>query len=387
MLQTKKETLSQTAYDARKKVALDNEIMRKQISLSEFHIIDNETIEINGKRIQITPAAFQKILKRLRIPKAFAKRFQEGFGTKALKNLVAMMKTQKSSKNDQEVTLIVDPKERVITNVLPAGYASISNEGFLDFVERFISGYNLNVVNFGSDNQRGTVINTLTDNKIFQVPGMDDEVFNTGVTFRNTPDKGLQVTPFLDRLICANGWTSTAFSETFGLHQFTENSIKEFNEHMMQMANTGFQPMGIAETIQKANGTPASMKELQYAANSIMGYGKDVNYDYIQRYAPIERANVAYQNAGITPSEMTNKQMANAKSGMSVWDVVNGVTNFASNDERYGVNDMSRTNLMMKAGNMLLKKNYDMENIIDVDPFTDRNLLSERETKTVRGDS
>ena len=380
-------TLGTEAYNKAKTEALNSELMRKEISLSEFNVVNNTTIEINGKQIEVSKRAFTKILQRLRIPKAFAKRFQDGFGESGLKQLIGMMKTQKASKTDQIVTLIVDPINRTVIDVLPAGYASISNESFLSFVERYLDGYNLDVTHFGSDPRGGVQINASAPNKIFNVPGMDAEVFNTGVTFRNTPDKGLQVSPFLTRLICANGWTSTAFSETFGLHQFNEKNITEFNEHMIRMASTGFHPAGLADKIRKADQTSASMAELQRASSWLMSSDKKVDYDYIQRYTPIERANIAYKHSGLEPTELTSTQLKNAKSGMSIWDVVNGITNFASNDQRYNLNDSKRGNLMVAAGNLLMKNQYDTEGLLQVDPFADRQLLSERERAHLAGEA
>lgn len=382
-----KTTLLSTAeFNANKADALGNEPIRKEISLSEFNIVNDSSIEIDGKVIEVSPHAFGKILSRLRIPKAFAKRFRDGFGDNGLKQLVTMMKTVKSAKNDQTVTLLVNPKTRKIIDVLPAGYASISNESFLNFAERYISGYGLGVTHMGSSLDGGVQINTVTNNSVFRVPGLDNEVFQTGVTFRNTPVRGLEVSPYLSRLICTNGITSTAFSENYGLHQFTDTKIKEFNDHMIHMASTGFAPAGLADKIKKANETPASLRELQKAASIIMSADSRIDYDYVQRYAPINRATKAYEMLGYDTISFNNKQLTNAKSGMSVWDVVNGITNFASNDQRYPISGDKRGNLMVSAGNMLMKKNYDTEGLLNVDPFANRTLLSQSEGARLRGD-
>jgi len=136
-------TLSQSAFDVKKAEAINNQLMRKEISLSEFNVIDNNHIELDGVKIEVTDKAFGKLLGRLRIPKAFANRFSEGFGNDGLRQLITMMKSMKSSKNDQTVTLLVDPNSRKITDILPAGYASISQESFIDFASRYIDQYNL----------------------------------------------------------------------------------------------------------------------------------------------------------------------------------------------------------------------------------------------------
>lgn len=379
-------TLSQTAFDSKKAEAINNQLMRKEITLSEFNVVDNNHIELDGVKIEVTDRAFGKLLGRLRIPKAFAKRFSDGFGSDGLRQLVSMMKSMKASKNDQTVTLLVDPESRKITDILPAGYASISQESFVDFASRYIDQYNLGVTHMGSDLYGGTQINCVAPNAMFQVPGMTNEIFNTGVTFKNSPTRGLEVSPYLERLICANGMTSTAFAETYGLHNLNDKSINEFNEHMIRMASTNFQPVGLADNIKKAHNTDASLAELQRAASSIMSLDKKVDYDYIQRYIPVDRAMKAYSDLGADPNTFTKAQMKNAKSGMSVWDVVNGMTNFASNDDKYSINEGKMGNLMVTAGNILCKKQYDTEGVLDINPFATRDLLTTSESARVRGE-
>ena len=380
-------TLSQNAFDVKKAEAINNQLMRKEITLSEFNVIDNNHIDVDGVKIEVTDKAFGKLLGRLRIPKAFATRFSEGFGNDGLRQLITMMKSMKSSKNDQTVTLLVDPSNRKITDILPAGYASISNESFIDFAERYINQYNLDVTHMGSSQYGGTQINCVSPQGMFNVPGMTNEVFNTGVTFRNTPTRGLEVSPYLERLICANGMTSTAFAENYGLHNLNDKNINEFNEHMIRMASTNFQPVGLADNIKKANNTDASLAEMQRAASSILSLDKKVDYDYVQKYIPVERAFKAYSQLGADPNTFTKAQMKNAKSGMSVWDVVNGMTNFASNDTKFNINEGKMGNLMVTAGNILCKKQYDTEGVLDINPFATRDLLTTSESARVRGEA
>jgi hypothetical protein len=378
-------TLSPTAFALRKDEAIRNEVMRKEISLSEFNVIDNTHIEVDGVKIELTPFAFKRLLGRLRIPTAFAKRFETGFGSDGLQQLVQMMKTMKSSKNDQTVTLLVDPRAKKVTNILPAGYASISNEAFVEFAEGYINQYGLEVKDFGSDPNGGATINCVSPNSVFSVPGMSDEVFNTGVTFRNTPTRGLEVSPYLNRLVCSNGMSSTAFSETYGLHELTDKSISEFNEHMIQMASTGFQPVGLADKIKMANNTDASIAEVQRAMSAMLSTDKKIDFEYMQRYLPINRVMKAYSDIGAEPSTFTTKQLQNAKSGLSIWEVVNGITNFASNDEKYNIDDHKTGNLMVSAGNLLMKKNFDTEALLQFDPFANKQLLNESESARLMG--
>jgi len=378
-------TISSRLYNQAKAKAIAEQPIRKEISLSEFNVVDNNHIEIDGMPIRLTDKAFGRLLGRLRIPKAFAQRFSSGFGTDGLRQLIEMMKAAKVSANDQTVTLLVDPQSRTIFDILPSGYASISNESFFDFTSRYIDQYGLGITHASSDPLMGAQINCVSESGLLQVPGLKNELFQTGVTFRNTPQNGLEVSPYLNRLVCTNGIT-TKTRETYGLHSLTDKSINEFNEHMLRLAASGFQPIGIGDTIRKAHSTNASLAEMQHAASAILGSNERIDYDYIQRYIPIERAMKAYTNVGADPATFTQAQLRNANSGMSVWDVINGMTNFASNDQRYRVDNHDMANIMVSAGKILAKGQYDTENLLQVDPFANSTLLSERESAMVRGD-
>ena len=380
------ETLSQTAFDAKKKEVLSKELIRKEVNISEFEIINDSTMKINGKHVPITKTAFKRVLRRLRIPHAFARRFESGFGSTGLKQLIQMVKMAKANKNDQTVTIVLDPDKGAIVDLLPKGYASISNEAFVNFTEGYIDKYNLSPTSFGSDGNGGAIINCTSGNSIMRIPGMDNEVFQTGVSFTNSVSNGLQVSPYMTRLVCANGMTSTQFSENYGLVSLTNKAVDDFNEHMLQMATTGFQPIGMADQIRKAADTDASLFELQSAASAILSADKAITYEYANKFAPIERAKKAYDMVGADTSKFTNAQLKNAKAGISVWDVVNGMTNFASNDSKYGMDDMAAGNLMVSAGNLLMKKKFDTEDMVLVNPFENRELLSSREAGILRGE-
>lgn len=377
-------TLSENVYTERKQKALNIKTVRKEITLAELKILSNTTIEIEGVAISMSKQAYKTILKRLRIPFSFAKRFVDEFGKDGLKTLVDRMKLRKS---DLTVTLLVDPVEKRIISVLPAGYAAISNESFFGFIERYIDEYNLDVTHFGIGADGTVGINTLTKGNTLSIPGLPKEVFQTGLNFSNTPTKGLQVSPFLNRLICSNGWSSDLFSETYSMHKLHNYKIKEFNNKMLELSSTGFRPAGLVDKVKKAIDTPASLHELEAASGQMLNVKETIDWDYIQRYTPMDKAKEAYALHGKDISQFNNIQRKRAKAGISVWNLFNGITNFASNDQRYDLDDHSRSKLMISAGRLLMKKQYDTEGIVHVDPFATKDLLSENAIDLMEGNN
>ena len=380
--------LSDTIFLERSIKAAALKPIRKELSLSEFQIEGNDKIVIDGQPIKISPQAFAKLLKRLRIPPAFATRFLEDFGEDGLKQLMTMLKGSKSSKNDTRVTLLANPRTMVIDDILPAGTAAISNEAFIDFTTGIIDKYDLKPTQFGTDELGGVVINTINDRNMFEIEGMKDENFYGGVTFSNVPGEGLVVSPFLERLICTNGMTSRMHEDTYKLSSLDPETVNEFNSSMADLASIGFQPMGLFNNVRKASMTQASLSEAYYAVNLLMQLSpKTVTYDNMQRYIPTYRMEKAYEDYSNPVREMKKNQLRTANAGMTVYDVVNGMTNFASNDQNPLLNDFARAHIMKAAGKLLNKSSYDFESIITTDPFAMGNIMSSSEMRAIRGDS
>ncbi len=376
-------TLSQEAYDNKKANLVGRNWIRKSISMAGFKLVDRNHIEIDDTKIEITPAAFEQLLKRLRIPQAFANRFSQQFGDNGMAQLIDMIK---SDAHDREVTLLVDGEARQVVDVLPMGRSCISDEAFFGFIEQTIDGHNLGVTHVGTNAQGGSTINCISNSNLSGIPGMPEEIFQCGVQFRNGPRFGLEVMPYLTRLTCSNGMSSQKFNESFKLHQIDARKIDDFNKNMTELAKNGFRPKSLVEKIQQANETGASLGEMDWAISQMMSADKSVTWDGLQRYVPAGRSDRAYSEIGHFSQGWSKRERSRAKSGISMWDLVNGMTNFASNDKRFNIGDGKRSDIMISAGNMLMKSDYNLSARHDVDPFKGGSLLTEAERAGVRGD-
>lgn len=382
-----KPTLSNEAYMKRKeKILAEDNLIRKEIDLADFTVDAEGAINIGGNQmVPLSKRGFKRLLQRLRIPTSFAERFEEGFGPKALQELVNMIKTQFiSEKGGKIVTLLANPVTREVIDILPEGRAAISTAGFLGFSENIIDRFGLGVIHFGNDGQGGTTLNTVHQNSIFNIPGYKNEMYRMGVTFRNNPSRGLEVMPFMERLICTNGIYSHRFSDTIALNSLTDESINKFNNHILNLSAVGFRPSGMVYNIRKAKEVNASLAELEKAASIIMDSERGIEWDLVQRYVPVDRAMQAYRDAGAQPEDFTRKQKANANGGIKVFDLVNAVTNFASNAK--GIDDFTRTEVMGKAGEMFLNK-YDMAEAAPINPFATTPLVGETALARMRGEN
>jgi len=205
----------------------------------------------------------------------------------------------------------------------------------------------------------------------FEVLGLSNEVFTGGVTFRNSPLKGFEVMPYVNRQWCTNGLTTALAQESYQLHSLDNKNMESFFENMQELRRNNYAPEGFAERVRQANDTPASMQEMRFAHGLIEKHAGE----RAEQWVPLQENLNEYNKAGF--EMMTNDQMKMAKSNQSVWSVINGVTHFSSHGKGIidtNMQDHHEADIQTRIGNLLGKKSFDHENTMP-NPFSASQLL------------
>lgn len=368
-------TLSQAVFDQKANLAVAKQPIRKQVALSSLELVNKETISVDGTPIEMSSSAFKDFIELLRIPKAFLSRFSNSFGEDGAGLLLNRLRTAIAADSGLEVVLTVDPESRKITAIRHPNHVGITNEGFIGLIRENVDRYDLQVSDFyvGPDGTIG--VNAVSPTGFLQVPGMKKEIFSTGVSFSNSARGGTEVSPFLMRLVCTNGMMSRSFAEHYMLKGLDKDHVEKFNEHMLQLQTNGFQPQGIADKVIKADMVNASLSEMQQAASSIMSNSK-IEWKDLQRYVPIQETSDIFSRHGMDTTRFTRLQQKNATTGTSLWNIVNGMTNFASNGAKlYFDDETQRQRIMVAAGNLFARDTYDTENLV-LSPFTRKEAVA-----------
>jgi hypothetical protein len=368
-------TLSQAVFDQKANLAVAKQPIRKQVALSSLELVNKETISVDGTPIEMSSSAFKDFIELLRIPKAFLSRFSNSFGEDGAGLLLNRLRTAIAADSGLEVVLTVDPESRKITAIRHPNHVGITNEGFIGLIRENVDRYDLQVSDFyvGPDGTIG--VNAVSPTGFLQVPGMKKEIFSTGVSFSNSARGGTEVSPFLMRLVCTNGMMSRSFAEHYMLKGLDKDHVEKFNEHMLQLQTNGFQPQGIADKVIKADMVNASLSEMQQAASSIMSNSK-IEWKDLQRYVPIQETSDTFSRHGMDTTRFTRLQQKNATTGTSLWNIVNGMTNFASNGAKlYFDDETQRQRIMVAAGNLFARDTYDTENLV-LSPFTRKEAVA-----------
>lgn len=356
-------SLADALVQERMQHAIETQPIRREVALQQITIIDNENLEYNGHRVKITNPAFKDLMAILKVPTAFVERFKGIVGPDAQKKFINTIKNVMASNGNRNVTLVLNPKTMVIVAVHKTNRNLISNSTAIGFIHNIINDAGLDVADFSVNSDNGGIaVNAFSTNMRFDVPGMKDEHFIGGISFTNNPSNGFQVSPYINRLVCANGLVTRGFEEQYKLTKLDDVEMNQFMMHLKELRKNNFQPFGFVDAVRLTNGTNASIHEMRTAANAIWSVA-DVSKEDMEAWVPLKSTEQAYNRIGVDAETLDAAKMKNAKTGTSVWELINGITHFATHDNGIEISDYDRRRLQVVAGQMLTKK-LDMENIV-----------------------
>jgi hypothetical protein len=330
-------------------------------------VINTEVVSINGKRVPMGKDAFGQLARILGVPIQFQNRVDKYFGEEANRALVNKMKSALINQGMSSITLVASPINKSIIGFLKNEGQCISNGTFLEMASGIINDHGFLVRDFSVDGSTGGInINCLNPNAEFGIKGLSDEIFNGGLSLSNSLDKGLIVSPYINRLICTNGMIGESFAESFKLNSLRSGDMEGFRKHLFELEKRDYKPMSFEERIHKAINTRASFAELEAAANLILG-NSTAKIEEISTWIPLQETSAQFAAFGMPTIKMTGQQKKNAKTGTPMWDVINGLTHFSTHNSIFQVSDESRRYVQKEAG-AFLAKTFDMENQV-VSPF------------------
>lgn len=354
-------TLGSGLIDQKRQETLNAQALRKTVAFRDINLIDDKTIEYKGSRLGITKDCFTSLLRILGMSQTFAGKFENLFNaeTKAafINRIKDAMATNVGGLN--EITLVVNPTTKSVVSITKSSTDMISNDRFLSVVDRIVDQNGLEISNWTVDPTKGMVnINTFNPKAEFAVSGIDNEVFKGGVTFQNSPNGGFQVLPYVNRLWCTNGMTTSLAQEAYTLNSLDATTMEKFFEQLNELRKNNFAPVAFADMVRQANSTPASLHEMSQAYNQIEKFAGARAENWI----PFQENMNAYAKAGF--ENISAQQMKGAKTNQSMWSVINGLTHFATHGRSIiesNLQDYDTTKMMVNAGN-LFGKSYDHAN-------------------------
>jgi len=368
------QTLSSNLITLRKQESINAQSLRRTLPFREIDMIDENTIEYKGTRIAITKQAFKSLLSLVGMSQSFADKFTKLFNPDTKAQFINTMKNAMASNSGRlsNVTMVLNPTTKAVILFGKEDRLQISNEQMINVAENMIGDSSMGVSRWATDPATGIItIDAHNPNAEFKVLGLNEEVFTGGVTFKNSPMKGFEVMPYVNRQWCTNGLTASIASESYQLHSLDNKNMEGFFESMQDLRRNNYAPEGFADRVRQANSTPASMQEMRFAHNLIEKHAGE----RAEQWIPLQENMNQYNKAGF--EMMSNDQMKMAKSNQSVWSVINGVTHFSTHGASIIDTNMQHHNeaeIQARIGNLLGKKSFDHENTMP-NPFSSNELL------------
>lgn len=368
------QTLSQTAVADKKQESINAQSLRRTLPFRDITMIDEKTIEYKGTRIGITKQAFKSLLSLVGMSQTFADKFSKLFNPETKAQFINTMKNAMASNAGKlsNVTLVLNPVSKAVILFTKEDKLQISNDQMIQVAENMISDSSMGVSRWSTDPTTGIItIDAHNPKAEFEVLGLSNEVFTGGVTFRNSPLKGFEVMPYVNRQWCTNGLTTAMAQEAYQLHSLDNKSMESFFENMQQLRRNNYAPEGFADRVRQANNTPASLREMQFAHGLISKHAGE----RAEQWVPLQENLNEYNKAGF--EKLTTDQMKMAKTNQSVWSILNSVTHFSTHGQEImstNMTDANAANIQVAAGNLIGKKSFDHENTMP-NPFSKGELL------------
>lgn len=281
-------------------------------------------------------------------------------GEEGVKNLRNYLASASSIANPSKVALVADPERRAVVNVIPVKDSVITSDDFFDFAAMFMDQNNMFPTGY---EHGGSLSGGVTLHIGSNVPDVrtvtDGEDFLMNSYFLRWNLGQIELGRYYERLVCTNGQTEAVHQVESKMVSLDEQSIKSMlalpgNETSL---NNSFDRL--REHTLTAINTRASLSELGFVHKLLSRYM--VGTDRLKELAPYnEELNYyrqhGYGKDGLRPHETL--------ASMTVWDLYNGVTAFASHNTDWHINDNRRSGLQGAIYNFLLRPR-DIKNYVD----------------------
>lgn len=345
-----------------------NKLFASKVNLTELEIPSDEFIEYNGNTLPISKDAFKDLIRILGLNKKILKNFSEFMSDEAKFALIKAMQRGLANTENREIFLYASAQTKTVERILTKKRPGISDQNYLELVDRVLNeNPNFEINSFTTD-YRGTAVNLVNPNSPIGLNGFADESFHFGLSVENNFRKGTVVSPFNERLICSNGMVTRRSMGAFELNELTADSWNDFSEHMNSLKSNDYIAPGFMGGVKKAIETPASVLEVDQARSSILSRCKMSEND-VDLWIPTANMTNKYMAAGIDLETTTHEKKATAQSDKTIWDLVNAMTNVASHSHNFEMSEFQRNLLKAEAGDLLYKEAYNMNNIMNVNPY------------------
>jgi hypothetical protein len=358
--------INSTQFAKLKQEALNKQPLRKQVQLGDIKFVTSDTIYYSGLTLGISKAALRDLCNLVGVSAKMNTTVKSVMGEDFTRTLLNLLKDAISKKSELDLTMVLG-RDKIVRRFMTKSQSLISNSAFFDIAEELIEKHNFDVDSFDVASDGQVNISTLTPKSEFGLDGFKDEIFTSGLSLTNSL-QGIEVDPYINRLVCTNGIITKEFNEAFKIQVLNPHTMLKFHESMKRLERNNFKPMQFTNKLTDAMKTPASVSEMLIGMDLIRS-SSNIDESQIHEFIRYDKTTRDYQKLGVDIHKLNFNQQRNAKTNLTVWDVINGVTDFASHDYGYKFRTGAQSNLQINAGKMLTRSSYDVSNLVLNQPY------------------
>lgn len=347
--------MSNVNFNQFKKEAIKRYPFTKTVPVSSLEYIGSNRLVSNGLEMEFSRGAINDLNNAIGISSdknSGISKIGDSTTKVAMHNLILKSNSLDKKGNSKSVTLISDPNEPKIIGV--STKPLVSPETFFDVFEKVMNFDNFDIKGVYIDYQ-GLPSISVASNRTINFVSQDFEDFNTGLTIGVKKNTNLNLMSYLYRLICSNG----AQVQTLKNEIDFENT--QFYNELLMLKGSDYISPDLPEFVDKAIRTKASLSEVHQAAKMILNNTKNgINYSNIEQWNDFEKQKAKYKGL-YGKNSFSGAQMSNILTDRSLWDLVNGMTDYASHEYGYIVDKVT---LQTQAFEFLMRNEVDAEKIL-----------------------
>ena len=343
-----------------KQEVLERPICYREVEAKEIVALGENHYTVGNATLEVTPQIAEVIDRFAGIKQGQSRIAQDSYGEQGLTNLRNFF-GQAEVKGGKRLILAANTQMRLIVDAIPIKDKMITPDVFFDFAEMFMDKNNYLPERVEHTNSIKTgvsiVMRPVHEEIMEYAPG--DEFLANGLYLTWNPGE-INLGNYYERLVCSNGSTRRSH------HSITKVYSPEVKElgRLLEL-NEVFAPLKretekMVISAKQAMTTTASVRELGVAVKILNQHGLDTAE--ANQIIPYERTKRKYEQAGYLTD---SAHMAQAKSEMTMWELFNLLTFFATHNQLWTAQDIRRT-LLMEDSLMMLMREHDIKEYYNI---------------------
>lgn len=350
-------------------------VVRKVATYNDIKIISETELLYTptGTKFEMSKDAFTNLVKILGLGSTTIKKINATMGNdKATLALIKLMSTALSANGKSStICMLINKETAKIVGFVQAAQGVLSNHAYFALFEDVLNRHSGMVIKNMAITPEGNVqISVINNDWEFNVAGLNDEVFKSGIMFINTPTATI-INPFNERLICTNGMVIAEEGLSLVLKNSDPEKINGFYDTVRNLKGALNFEVEFKSRIIRMINTVASYKELKDVRKS-MEYETANIADpdaraTIESFVPLMEINRNFLLNRIDLNQVEDKFYKSIRTPMNVWELTNALTDFSSHADRYGIvlkNGNTSVFEMQKVAGQLVFSDYDLESPI-----------------------